>query len=229
MPVAARRLRLSPEEMLRDARDPRRARGGDRDAAPSLRAAFLLRDVEGLTTAEAAEALGVTEANLKVRLHRARLLLRERLSAFVAARGRPRESAHDLRGARRPPVGLHRRRARARGLAPRSRSTSRAATAATSCSTRRSARSSSPARRGRRPSPRTAARAAREARGRLQGARRLLSGSAAPRGQARRRRTASPSRPTPRLTSVAGSGTDWLVTSITNPVPPPWSSRRIWR
>jgi len=34
----------------------------------------------------AAEALSVTETNLKVRLHRARLRLRERLSAFVAGR-----------------------------------------------------------------------------------------------------------------------------------------------
>jgi RNA polymerase sigma-70 factor (ECF subfamily) len=77
-------FRLSPEEMLRDAQ----TRGALEEAigslAPTLRAAFLLRDVEGLTTAEAAEALGITETNLKVRLHRARLALRERLSAFVA-------------------------------------------------------------------------------------------------------------------------------------------------
>jgi RNA polymerase sigma-70 factor (ECF subfamily) len=77
---------LSPEEMLKDAE----TRGALDEAIatlpPSLRAAFLLRDVEGLSTAEAAEALSVTETNLKVRLHRARLLLRERLSAFVAGR-----------------------------------------------------------------------------------------------------------------------------------------------
>ena len=77
----------------------RRARRGEAlDEAiaalpPSLRAAFLLRDVEGLSTAEAAEALSLTETNLKVRLHRARLLLRERLSAFVAARRTGRERA----------------------------------------------------------------------------------------------------------------------------------------
>jgi len=41
--------------------------------------------VEGLSTAYAAEALSITETNLKVRLHRARLALRERLSAFVAS------------------------------------------------------------------------------------------------------------------------------------------------
>jgi hypothetical protein len=49
----------------------------------------MLRDVEGLSTAEAAEALDLTEVNLKVRSHRARLLLRERLSEFVAAHGAP--------------------------------------------------------------------------------------------------------------------------------------------
>ncbi len=46
----------------------------------SLRAAFVLRDIEGMSTAEAADALHVSESALKVRLHRARLRLRERLS-----------------------------------------------------------------------------------------------------------------------------------------------------
>lgn len=44
------------------------------------RLVFVLRDVEGLSTAETAEALGITEANTKVRLLRARLMLRERLT-----------------------------------------------------------------------------------------------------------------------------------------------------
>lgn len=50
----------------------------------SLRVVFLLRDVEGLSTAETAEALGITESAAKVRLHRARLQLRERLSEYFA-------------------------------------------------------------------------------------------------------------------------------------------------
>ena len=41
---------------------------------------FLLRDVEGLSTEEAASALGISVANAKVRLLRARLMLRERLT-----------------------------------------------------------------------------------------------------------------------------------------------------
>jgi RNA polymerase sigma-70 factor, ECF subfamily len=44
------------------------------------RLVFLLRDVEGLSTQEAAEALGISVANAKVRLLRARLMLRERLT-----------------------------------------------------------------------------------------------------------------------------------------------------
>jgi RNA polymerase sigma-70 factor (ECF subfamily) len=41
---------------------------------------FLLRDVEGLSIKETAAALGISEANTKVRLLRARLQLRERLT-----------------------------------------------------------------------------------------------------------------------------------------------------
>jgi RNA polymerase sigma-70 factor (ECF subfamily) len=48
----------------------------------SLQTAFVLRDLEGLSTKEAADALGITPSNLKVRLHRARLMLRERLAAY---------------------------------------------------------------------------------------------------------------------------------------------------
>lgn len=44
------------------------------------RVIFLLRDVEGLSVKETAEALGLSEANVKVRLLRARLQLRERLT-----------------------------------------------------------------------------------------------------------------------------------------------------
>lgn len=44
------------------------------------RMVFLLRDVEGLSTEEAADALGITVTNTKVRLLRARLMLREQLT-----------------------------------------------------------------------------------------------------------------------------------------------------
>ncbi len=44
------------------------------------RLVFLLRDVEGLSVRETAEATGLSEANVKVRLLRARLQLREKLT-----------------------------------------------------------------------------------------------------------------------------------------------------
>jgi len=44
------------------------------------RVVFVLRDVEGLSTEATAQALGITVANVKVRLLRARLQLRERLT-----------------------------------------------------------------------------------------------------------------------------------------------------
>jgi len=44
------------------------------------RLVFVLRDVQGLSVKETAQALGLSEANVKVRLLRARLALRERLT-----------------------------------------------------------------------------------------------------------------------------------------------------
>jgi RNA polymerase sigma-70 factor (ECF subfamily) len=44
------------------------------------RLVFLLRDVEGLSIKETADALGLSDANTKVRLLRARLQLREQLT-----------------------------------------------------------------------------------------------------------------------------------------------------
>lgn len=52
-----------------------------------LRAAFILRDVEGLSTAECANIQNLTNVACKVRLHRARLRLREQLSTYFSERG----------------------------------------------------------------------------------------------------------------------------------------------
>jgi RNA polymerase sigma-70 factor (ECF subfamily) len=49
----------------------------------SLRLAFLTRDVEGMSTAEAAASLGLSEAAVKVRLHRARERLRADLERRI--------------------------------------------------------------------------------------------------------------------------------------------------
>jgi RNA polymerase sigma-70 factor (ECF subfamily) len=49
-----------------------------------LRVVLILRDVEGLSTAETAETLKETEAAVKSRLHRARVLLRQYLANLFA-------------------------------------------------------------------------------------------------------------------------------------------------
>lgn len=60
------------------------------------RLVFLLRDVEGLSVAETAAALDLSEANVKVRLLRARLQLREQLTQTLGdpARRLVREHHH---------------------------------------------------------------------------------------------------------------------------------------
>jgi RNA polymerase sigma-70 factor (ECF subfamily) len=52
----------------------------------SLRSAFVLRDIQGLSGAETAEILGITVQAVKNRLHRARLRLRDRLSGYFVER-----------------------------------------------------------------------------------------------------------------------------------------------
>ncbi|MBW2515454.1 MAG: RNA polymerase sigma factor [Deltaproteobacteria bacterium] len=46
------------------------------------RLVIVLRDIEGFDTAETAQILNLSEANVKVRLHRARLYLRDRLKGY---------------------------------------------------------------------------------------------------------------------------------------------------
>jgi RNA polymerase sigma-70 factor (ECF subfamily) len=48
----------------------------------SLRVVFMFRELEGLSTQETAEALELSPGAVKVRLHRARLWLRERLTPY---------------------------------------------------------------------------------------------------------------------------------------------------
>ncbi len=50
---------------------------------PEIRAVVVLRDVQGLSCQEAAEALAITVACFKSRLHRARVLLRKYLEGYL--------------------------------------------------------------------------------------------------------------------------------------------------
>ncbi|HXG46558.1 MAG TPA: sigma-70 family RNA polymerase sigma factor [Methylomirabilota bacterium] len=72
--------RESPEKLVRRNEIRRLIDEALAELDDKHRVIFLLRDVEGLSVKEAAEALGISEANVKVRLLRARLQLRERLT-----------------------------------------------------------------------------------------------------------------------------------------------------
>jgi RNA polymerase sigma-70 factor (ECF subfamily) len=61
------------------------------------RLVFMLRDVEGLSTEDAAQCLNLTEENVKVRLHRARARLRKRLYEAVGATAARCFAFHALR------------------------------------------------------------------------------------------------------------------------------------
>lgn len=59
-----------------------------------LRMVFILRDIEGISIRETAEILRLTETNVKTRLLRARMFLREQLSAYYRER-LTREETHE--------------------------------------------------------------------------------------------------------------------------------------
>lgn len=59
------------------------------------RLVFLLRDVEGLSGKETAEALGLSESNVKMRLLRARLQLREELTRTLGDPAKRIQRGHD--------------------------------------------------------------------------------------------------------------------------------------
>jgi RNA polymerase sigma-70 factor (ECF subfamily) len=70
-----------PEEVALNRRLRRRLAEALQALPPSHRVVVFLREVEGLTTREVAGVLGISEANVKTRLHRARVFLRDKLEA----------------------------------------------------------------------------------------------------------------------------------------------------
>ena len=67
---------LSPEEECRNSELDRRLLQFTEQLSPSLRKAFELRELDGLTTNEAAQILGVPDGTVKARVSRARAKLR---------------------------------------------------------------------------------------------------------------------------------------------------------
>ncbi len=75
-----------PEPELLSAESKKQFERAIQELPEKLRIVFLLRDMQGLSIKETSEALNLTETAVKTRLLRARLNLRETLSAYFAER-----------------------------------------------------------------------------------------------------------------------------------------------
>jgi RNA polymerase sigma-70 factor (ECF subfamily) len=73
-----------PEEILESGEVKSYVEEAIKELPEPLRVVFILRDVEGFSIKETAEALNLTESNVKTRLLRARLNLREQLSVYFS-------------------------------------------------------------------------------------------------------------------------------------------------
>ena len=82
---------FTPEEALLNGEIRAQMDAAIRALPEILRAVFVLRDIEGLSVQETAEVLSISVPNVKTRLHRARLILRESLSAYFKEHGLARE------------------------------------------------------------------------------------------------------------------------------------------
>ncbi len=87
--------RQSPEELVHQHEIKRLLDEALGQLDEKHRLVFLLRDVEGLSVRETAEALDLSEANTKVRLLRARLQLRELLTRTLGDPAHRGTRAHD--------------------------------------------------------------------------------------------------------------------------------------
>lgn len=82
LPIEVSDWAPNPEELYRTAELREILRKTLLDLGAGLRIVFVLRDMEGLSLEQTAEALGLSVAAVKARSRRARLQLRERLSKY---------------------------------------------------------------------------------------------------------------------------------------------------
>ncbi len=74
-----------PESELLNAQVHAEMQAAVDELSAALRSVFILRDVDGLSTEEAAKVLDVSVEVVKTRLHRARMVLRNKLSDYYRA------------------------------------------------------------------------------------------------------------------------------------------------
>lgn len=84
-----------PEDELLAGESKKTLDAAVRQLPESLRMVFFLRDIEGISIKETAEILDLTETNVKTRLLRARMFLRERLSVYYGGHLAREEKKND--------------------------------------------------------------------------------------------------------------------------------------
>ena len=90
-------LALNPEQQASNSEIRRLLEEAVEKLPDAYRTVFMLRDVEDMSTTDTADVLEITEDNVKVRLHRARALLRKSLYARA---GMERKEAFDFHAVR---------------------------------------------------------------------------------------------------------------------------------
>jgi len=90
-------LALNPEQQASNSEVRRLLEEAVERLPDAYRTIFMLRDVEDMSTADAAYILEITEDNVKVRLHRARALLRKNLYARAGLERKEAFNFHAVR------------------------------------------------------------------------------------------------------------------------------------
>jgi len=76
-----------PETSVLRGESNQRLREAVQKVPPQYRMVLVLHDMEGLTTADVARVTGLREGTVRVRLHRARLMVRQQLARLAKAKG----------------------------------------------------------------------------------------------------------------------------------------------
>jgi RNA polymerase sigma-70 factor, ECF subfamily len=82
-PISNPAFKLRPDEQL-ESRELQRVIENAVDKLPILlRSVFLAREIQGYSTRQTAQSLGLSESSVKTRLHRARHVLREKIGGYL--------------------------------------------------------------------------------------------------------------------------------------------------
>lgn len=90
-------LALNPEQQASNSEVRRLLEEAVENLPDAYRTIFVLRDVEEMSAADAADVLEISEENVKVRLHRARALLRKTLFARAGMERKEAFNFHAVR------------------------------------------------------------------------------------------------------------------------------------